>query len=78
MTTPHNTHPFSSTRPSDSPDFVTSDTAALALHMHNCARTRSRFFSLHTKLESAHSVVCARMVTAALIAVILLGVVGFV
>ena len=76
MTTPHNTPSISSTRPSGSPDFVTSDTAALASHMHNCARTRSKFFGLHTTLESAHSLVCARMVTAAVVAVILLGVVG--
>ena len=70
--------PFPATRPSGSPDFVTSDTAALASHMNNCASTRSRFFGLHTVLESAHSMVSARMVTAAVVAVILLGVVGIV
>ena len=78
MTTPHKTPKFSSARPTSSPDFVTSDTAALALHMHSCASTRSRFFGLHTKLESAHSIVCARMVTATVVAVILLSVVGIV
>ena len=78
MTTPQKTPIFSSTRRADSPDFVSSDMAALALHMHNCASTRSRFFGLHSKLESAHSMVCARMVTAAVIAVVLLGVVGIV
>ena len=78
MTTPLKTSTFSSARLAHSRDFVSSDTAALALHMHNCASTRSKFFGLHSKLESAHSVVCARMVTAAVVAVILLGVVGIV
>lgn len=61
-----------------SPDFVDSDMAALASHMDNCASTRSRFFGLHIALESARSMLCARMVTAAVVAVIVLGIVSIV
>ena len=57
-------------------DFVSTDTAALASHMDRCASRRSRFFGLHAALESAHSVVFSRMVTAALLAVVLLAIVG--
>lgn len=59
-------------------DFVSTDTAALATHMNHCAIKRSRFFSLHAALELAHSVVFTRMVTAAVLAVVLLAVVGVV
>lgn len=44
-------------------DFVSSDTAALASHMNDCASTRSRFFGLQTALESAHQLVSPRLVT---------------
>ena len=57
-------------------DFVSTDTAALASHMDRCASRRSRFFSLHAALELAHSVVFSRMVTAVVLAVALLAVVG--
>ena len=57
-------------------DFVSTDTAALATHMNHCASKRSRFFSLHAALELAHSVVFTRMVTAAVLAGVLLVVVG--
>ena len=59
-------------------DFVSSDTAALASHMSNCARKRSRFFGVHAALELAHSVVFTRMVTAGVVAVVLLALVGIV
>jgi len=59
-------------------DFVSTDTAALASHMSHCERKRSRFFGLHAALELAHSVVFTRMVTAAVLAVVLLAVVGIV
>ena len=59
-------------------DFVTSDTAALASHMSHCASTRSRFFGVHAVLESAHVLLFSRMVTAAVIAVVLIGVTGIV
>ena len=59
-------------------DFVSTDTAALASHMDHCASKRSRFFSLHAALELAHSVVFTRIVTAAVMAVLLLAVVGIV
>lgn len=53
-------------------DFVSSDAAALASHMNRCAHSRSRFFRLHTALESAHSVVTPRLVTVASLGVIFL------
>ena len=59
-------------------DFVSTDTAALASHMDHCASQRSRFFGLHAALEFAHSVVFTRMVTAVVLAVVLLAVVGVV
>mgnify|MGYP000282311889 FL=1 len=59
-------------------DFVTTDTAALASHMDHCASKRSRFFGLHAAFELAHAVVFSRMVTAALIGVVLLAVIGIV
>lgn len=59
-------------------DFVSTDTAALASHMSDCASKRSRFFGLHAALEMAHSVVFTRMVTAAVLAVVLLAVAGIV
>ena len=61
-----------------SADFVSTDAAALASHMSHCASKRSRFFGLHAALELAHAVVFQRMVTAALIAVVLLAVAGIV
>ncbi len=56
-----------------SPDFVSSDIAALASHMDRCASTRSRMFGLRVALESAQSLIFPRMVTFAVIAVVLLG-----
>lgn len=61
-----------------SADFVSTDTAALASHMNRCATKRSRFFGLHAALEMAQSLVFTRMVTAAVLAVVLLAVVGIV
>lgn len=72
------TSPFSSARDPATPDFVSSDSAALASHMSRCAHGRSRFFGLHAALESAHSLVFSRMVTCALIAVSSVGVLGLV
>lgn len=59
-------------------DFVSTDTAALASHMDRCASKRSRFFGLHAALEWVHSVVFTRMVTASVLAVVVLAVVGIV
>ena len=59
-------------------DFVSTDTAALASHMSRCASKRSRFFSLHAALELAHSVVFTRMVTAAVLIVVVMAVAGVV
>ena len=59
-------------------DFVSTDTAALASHMHRCASKRSRFFGLHAALELVHTVVLSRMVTAVLLIAVVLVVVGIV
>jgi hypothetical protein len=61
-----------------SADFVDTDNAALAEHMSHCANKRSRFFGLHAALEAVQPVVFSRMVTAALLAVVILAVVGIV
>ena len=44
--------------------------------MSECAKTRSRFFGLHAALELGHAMLTPRIVTAAVIAVVLLGVTG--
>ena len=59
-------------------DFVSTDTAALASHMDHCARRRSRFFGVHAALELVHSVVFSRLVTAALLAAVVLALLGIV
>ena len=59
-------------------DFVSTDTAALASHMDRCASKRSRFFNLHAALELAHAAVFSRMVTAAVVATVVLVMVGIV
>jgi hypothetical protein len=59
-------------------DFVSSDTAALASHMDHCASKRSRFFGVHAALEMVHTAVFNRMVTAAVLAVVLLVLIGIV
>ncbi len=60
------------------PDFVSSDSAALASHMSCCANDRSRFSGLHTALESVHSLFFSRMVTCALVAVVAIAMLGLV
>ena len=72
MTTFTNARSFHTSKGSGSPDFVSSDTAALASHMSECAKTRSRFFGLHAALELGHALLTPRMVTTAVIALILL------
>ncbi|MES2508677.1 MAG: hypothetical protein V4625_02045 [Pseudomonadota bacterium] len=55
------------------PDFVSSDIAALASHMDRCATMRGRFFGLQLALESAHAFIFPRLVTVAVVAVVVLG-----
>ena len=57
-------------------DFVSTDSAALASHMNECAHSRSRFFNLHAALELAHNLLFSRMVTAALLAALLVSMVS--
>jgi len=78
MTTFTNSRSFQTSQGSGSPDFVSSDTAALALHMSECAKTRSRFFGLHAALELVHALLTPRMVTAAVIVAVLLVTTGVV
>ncbi len=61
-----------------SADFVSTDMAALASHMDHCASKRSRFFNVHAALEMVHSVVFSRIVTAALLAGVVVALVGLV
>ena len=58
--------------------FVSTDTAALASHMSLCASKRSRFFSFHAALEQIHSIVFSRKVTAALLVVLVMALMGIV
>ena len=78
MTTFTKTSHFSTARHHNTPDFVSGDAAALASHMSRCANGRSRFFSLHAALESAHSLLSSRMDTCALATVAVIGVLGLI
>ena len=49
-------------------DPVSTDAAELASHMDHCASSHSRFFPLHTAMQSAHGVISARIVTVAALA----------
>ena len=57
-------------------DFVSTDAAALASHMNDCANSRGRFFGLQTAFESAHSMLFPRLGTAAALVVIVFGIVS--
>ena len=50
-------------RMTDCNDFVSSDFSALASHMSDCQRSRSRFFNFHSALETLHSLTAPRLVT---------------
>ena len=50
-------------RMTDCNDFVSSDFSALASHMNDCQRSRSRFFTLRSALETLHSLTAPRLVT---------------
>lgn len=58
-------------------ELVSSDFMALASHMSDCQRSRGRFFTLRTRLESLHAVTAPRLVTTgAALAICSLGLVG--
>jgi hypothetical protein len=65
MTTRKNTADSSS----GSPDFVSTDAANLASHIHHCASSH-RFFPLYSALQSVHGLVSPRIVTVAAIVAI--------
>jgi hypothetical protein len=68
-------NPFAMARlaPHSEADFVSTDQASLASHMHGCARSKGRFFSLRTSAQVIHAVVASRIVTVALCAVVAVG-----
>ena len=78
MTTFTETSPLATARHTSTPDFVSSDSAALASHMSHCANGRSRFFNVHAALETGHALLCTRMVTFTLIALAAVGMLGLV
>ncbi|MDP2262746.1 MAG: hypothetical protein Q8K24_06275 [Hydrogenophaga sp.] len=47
---------------------MSTDAAELASHMDHCASSHSRFFFLHSALQSAHGVLSPRIVTVAALA----------
>lgn len=53
-------------------DFVSTDAAALASHMRNCAYKKSRFFGLHVAMERMHSLIFPRLLTVTIVAVLLI------
>ena len=61
----------SSRQLADCNDFVSSDFSALASHMSDCQRSRSRFFKMRSALETMHSLAAPRLVTTG--AVLLVG-----
>lgn len=56
-------HTQSARRLSLSNKFVSRDFMALASHMTDCERSRGRFFTLRTRLESLHALTASRLVT---------------
>ena len=78
MTTITNISSFFTSQNSGSPDFVSSDTAALASHMDECAKSRGGFFGLHAALEFAHALLAPRMMTVVIITLVLLVTTGVV
>lgn len=49
-------------------DPVSADAAELASHMNHCASSHSRFFFVHSAMQSAHGVLSPRIVTVAALA----------
>jgi hypothetical protein len=49
-------------------DPVSTDAAELASHMNHCASSHSRFFFVHSAMQSAHGALSPRIVTVASLA----------
>lgn len=49
---------------------VSSDFRALATHMSECERSRGRFFTLHSVLETCHTLTAPRLVTTGVLLVL--------
>ncbi len=50
--------------------FVSSDFNALASHMNECERSRGRFFTLQSVLETCHALTAPRLVTTGVLLVV--------
>lgn len=51
-------------------ELVSSDFVALASHMTECQRSRGRFFTLRSALETLHAVAAPRLVTTGAVLVV--------
>lgn len=60
-----NTFKFGTHLSPDQADPVSTDAAELASHMNHCASSHSRFFLVHSALQSAHGALSPRIVTVA-------------
>ncbi len=63
-----NTFKFGADSSPDDADSVSTDAAELASHMNHCASSHSRFFFVHSALQSAHGALSPRIVTVAALA----------
>lgn len=52
-------------------DFVLGDVAALAAHMHHCARARGPLFKVRGGLQAVHSIAAGHIVTLACVSFML-------
>jgi hypothetical protein len=60
-----NTFKFGTDPSPGAADPVSTDAAELASHMNHCASSHSRFFLVHSAMQSAHGVLSPRIVTVA-------------
>ncbi|MGQ2980189.1 MAG: hypothetical protein ACT6Q9_10880 [Polaromonas sp.] len=63
-----NTFRFGTDTSQGEADPVSTDATELASHMSHCASSHSRFFFVHSAMQSAHGVLSPRIVTVAALA----------
>ena len=63
-----NTFKFGTDSSPGEADPVSTDAAELASHMNHCANSHSRFFFVHSAMQSVHGVLSPRIVTVAALA----------
>jgi hypothetical protein len=68
-----NTFKFGTDPSPGTADSVSTDAAELASHMNHCASSHSRFFFVHSALQSAHGALSPRIVTVAALALLGMG-----